>query len=90
LIEEELAISSYDSFLDVGCGSGIFALVAAKEGIPLVVGVDLSFRAVRISRENTLRNNLTNGVHWINGSIESLSCDFGFIVVNSRFHVLKE
>ena len=90
LIEEELAISSYDSFLDVGCGSGIFALVAAKEGIPLVVGVDLSFRAVRISRENALKNNLTKGVHWINGSIESLSCDFGFIVANLRFHVLKE
>ncbi len=77
------------SFLDIGCGSGIFALVAAKYGIPLVVGVDISFKAIQISRTNALENQLFQAVHWINGSSECISGRFDLIVANLPFTVLS-
>lgn len=42
--------------LDVGCGAGTLALVAAARGASRAVGVDLSTRAVRLSRVNARLN----------------------------------
>lgn len=42
--------------LDVGCGAGTLALVAAARGARRAVGVDLSERAVRLSRFNARLN----------------------------------
>jgi len=43
------------SVLDIGCGSGIFALAAAQLGAGRVVGVDLSAESVQASRDNQRR-----------------------------------
>lgn len=45
---------------DVGCGSGILAIAAAKLGAKLAVGVDLDPVAVESSIENVGYNNLSN------------------------------
>mgnify|MGYP001351534672 CR=1 FL=1 len=45
---------------DVGCGSGILAIVAAKLGAKHVVGVDLDLAAVDSSKENISFNHLDN------------------------------
>lgn len=45
---------------DVGCGSGILAIAAAKLGAKLAVGVDLDPVAVQSSKENVAYNNLDN------------------------------
>lgn len=45
---------------DVGCGSGILAIAAAKLGAKLAVGVDLDPVAVESSKENVEYNNLDN------------------------------
>ncbi|AGX42096.1 50S ribosomal protein L11 methyltransferase [Clostridium saccharobutylicum] len=45
---------------DVGCGSGILAIAAAKLGANHVVGVDLDPVAVDSSKENISFNNLNN------------------------------
>lgn len=45
---------------DVGCGSGILAIAAAKLGAKHVVGVDLDPVAVDSSKENISFNNLDN------------------------------
>ena len=45
---------------DVGCGSGILAIAAAKLGAKLSVGVDLDPVAVESSKENVKYNNLNN------------------------------
>lgn len=44
--------------LDVGCGSGVLAIAAARRGVPSVVAVDISTAAV----EATMANAATNGV----------------------------
>lgn len=45
---------------DVGCGSGILAIAAAKLGAKLAVGVDLDPVAVESAKENVGFNNLNN------------------------------
>jgi SAM-dependent methyltransferase len=47
------------SVLDLGCGAGTLALLAAARGAPRVLGVDLSPRAVALARENARLNRLT-------------------------------
>jgi ribosomal protein L11 methyltransferase len=44
------------SFLDIGTGSGILAIAAAKLGYAPVRAMDFDTEAVRVSRENALRN----------------------------------
>lgn len=46
------------AFLDVGCGAGTFALVAARRGAAPAVGVDISERAVRVARVNARLNDV--------------------------------
>lgn len=40
------------SFLDVGCGSGMFAIAAHQMGAQPVVGIDISERCVAVSEQN--------------------------------------
>jgi ribosomal protein L11 methyltransferase len=68
--------------LDVGCGSGILALAGAAWGAGLCVGVDLSWPAVRISRENAGDNHLSETVLFARGSTECLKGVFQVLVAN--------
>ena len=48
-----------DSFLDMGCGSGILSIAAAKLGFSPVAGFDIDEDAVNASRENAALNGVT-------------------------------
>ncbi|HXG46431.1 MAG TPA: 50S ribosomal protein L11 methyltransferase [Methylomirabilota bacterium] len=50
------------SFLDVGCGSGILSLAAAKLGYDPVAAFDVDPEAVRIAGENARRNRLAGRI----------------------------
>lgn len=56
----EKYVKEESTVFDVGCGSGILAIAAAKLGAKLVVGVDLDPVAVESSIENVGYNNLNN------------------------------
>ncbi len=81
---------SITSFLDVGCGCGVLGLFAAIKGVPFVVGVDISTRAVRLSRENARFNGLEHVTHWIAGSVSCLTKPFKAIVANLPVSVLLD
>ena len=51
---------SESTIFDVGCGSGILAIVSAKLGAKKAVGVDLDPVAVESAKENVSFNNLDN------------------------------
>lgn len=44
--------------LDLGCGTGILSLAAAKRGVPEVVAMDNNSLACRVAEENAARNHL--------------------------------
>jgi ribosomal protein L11 methyltransferase len=48
----------FGSVLDMGCGTGILALAAARAGARMVLAVDNDPVAVRVARENARRNGL--------------------------------
>jgi ribosomal protein L11 methyltransferase len=58
-------LSAYDALikarrfgrvLDVGCGTGVLAIAAARTGSPIAVGTDIDAPSVRIARENAQLN----------------------------------
>ena len=56
----ERYVKEESTVFDVGCGSGILAIAAAKLGAKLAVGVDLDPVAVESSKENVEYNKLDN------------------------------
>ena len=49
-----------DTFLDIGCGSGILAIAALLLGAKSAVGVDIDETAVKTARENAELNNVSH------------------------------
>ena len=56
----EKYVKEDSTVFDVGCGSGILAIAAAKLGAKLAVGVDLDPVAVESAKENVGFNNIDN------------------------------
>ena len=44
------------TFLDIGCGSGLFSIAAVKIGAVKVTGIDISKESVDISLQNKKKN----------------------------------
>jgi len=58
LIEIVIKDSQPQSFLDIGCGSGVLSIAAAKLGVEKVYGVDIDAEACVQAQANALYNNL--------------------------------
>lgn len=69
----EAWVRAGDGVLDVGTGSGILAIAAAKLGAASVVGVDLDPVAVEVARENVRLNGVADRVEIEEGTVEMLS-----------------
>ncbi len=55
--------------VDVGCGTGILSIIAAKCGAEHVTGVDLDPLAVKASKENAVRNEVMDKLTLIEGDL---------------------
>jgi ribosomal protein L11 methyltransferase len=80
-LEEELHSGGL-SVLDVGTGSGILSIVAAKSGAKEVWGIDIDGVAVENARENVEKNHVSEIVKIRKGSIGSLRRKFDVIAAN--------
>ncbi|GMG96032.1 50S ribosomal protein L11 methyltransferase [Tepidimicrobium xylanilyticum] len=65
---------------DIGCGSGILSIVAAKLGAEKVVGVDLDSVCVKVSNENISINGVEDVVETRQGNL--------FEAVHEKAHVI--
>jgi ribosomal protein L11 methyltransferase len=54
--DELLKRRRFERVLDVGCGTGVLAIAAARTGSPIAVGTDLDGPSVRIANENAALN----------------------------------
>jgi len=91
----ELLIAAGDLVADLGCGSGILAIAAARLGAGRVVALDIDEQAVRLARENVQRNGVADQVRVTNGSISELeragaARGFELILANIRASVLED
>ena len=58
-----------DTFLDIGCGSGILAIAALLLGAKSAVGVDIDETAVKTARENAQLNNVSDKFEVLCGNL---------------------
>ncbi|MEW6672432.1 MAG: 50S ribosomal protein L11 methyltransferase [Thermodesulfobacteriota bacterium] len=89
----ELAFQS-DSFastLDLGTGTGLLALAAARLGCPKTLAVDLNLLAVRTALNNIRLNRLEDRIMAIQGKAQDfVNVDAELIVANIHYDVMKE
>jgi ribosomal protein L11 methyltransferase len=78
------------SVLDVGTGSGILAIIAAKLGASEVWGVDTDDLSVEIAGENVERNNVSHRVRIRLGTVGDVRRTFDVVVANIDLRVLKK
>lgn len=73
-----------DRVLDIGTGSGVLAIAAARLGASAVTAVDLDDVAVDGARENVLRNGVSERVRVSCGGIDHASVDGPYRVIVSN------
>jgi ribosomal protein L11 methyltransferase len=84
LIRPEAAV------LDLGTGSGILAIAAAKLGAGRVLAVDQDPLAVKTARGNLVTNGVQEIVSVMEGSLEGVSESYDLVVVNILAKVIVE
>ncbi len=80
-----------ESMLDLGSGTGILALAAAKIGCRRIVAVDYNYLATRTARQNVTLNRLDDRILVVNGKAEehtAIATDL--LVANIHFDVMKD
>lgn len=65
----EKYVHQYDTVIDVGCGTGVLAMVAAKLGAINTLAIDLDEDAVGIAKENIELNGLKNRINVKHGNL---------------------
>jgi ribosomal protein L11 methyltransferase len=74
--------------LDVGCGSGILAIAAARLGAAHVLGIDIDPIAVEATIANARRNRLARRIHARIGSLPSAESPHDIVLANLIASVL--
>ena len=68
--------------LDVGCGTGILGITAAKMGAQDVICVDIDKKAVEIAGENAAINNVADSLHISSKNITTMNEPRNLIIAN--------
>lgn len=79
-----------DTILDLGTGSGILAIAAAKLGAGSVLALDSDPLAVKAARANVWANGVQNLVAVEHGSLDKATEEFELVLVNILARVIIE
>lgn len=78
-----------EKVLDVGCGSGILSIIAARLGASRVLGIDIDDEAVTASEENGERNGVMDTAHFQIGDLtEGVDFQADVVVANLLTHLV--
>ncbi|MCK5516708.1 MAG: 50S ribosomal protein L11 methyltransferase, partial [Desulfobulbaceae bacterium] len=79
------------TMLDLGSGTGVLSLAAAKLGCNRILSVDYNFLASQTTRTNVLLNDLEDQILVINGKAEEHTCvATDLLVANIHYDVMKD
>jgi ribosomal protein L11 methyltransferase len=76
------------SVLDVGTGTGILAIAAAKLGASNILACDTDIDSVKIARENAVLNDVGEQIEFFDGSIDAATPQFDFVCANLTIDVI--
>ena len=89
----EQVLTPGDRVLDVGTGSGILAIAAVKLGATAVDAVDVETVAIDATRDNAVRNNVSDQIHVEPGSVgpdEPFQGEYDVVLANIIARILIE
>ncbi len=86
----EMLVQPGMDVLDVGTGSGILAIAAARLGARDVIAVDSDPTAVKTARENVVVNGAQEIVSVLDGSLDDIVGDYDAIAINILAQVIVE
>ncbi len=79
----EKYIKPGDKVLDLGCGTAILAASAVKLGAGSALAVDIDDAAVKVARENVLKNGLANSIQVMQGELKDIEKEpYDLIFIN--------
>jgi ribosomal protein L11 methyltransferase len=81
------------TLLDLGTGSGVLAIAAARLGTPHVFACDVDPLAVRVAQENVMRNGVQNRVSVAQGSLAELLAErrcFDWAIANLTARIITD
>jgi ribosomal protein L11 methyltransferase len=85
-----------DSLLDVGTGTGLLAIAAAKltdgttsSGECVLYGCDIDPEAIKIARENATLNGVSEQIEFFEGSVPLNSPQFDFVCANLTLDIIE-
>jgi ribosomal protein L11 methyltransferase len=82
------------SLLDIGTGSGILAIAAAKLGYSRVDAIDIDVNSVRVARGNALRNGVTRRIRFLHSDLACLpvagSLKYDVVCANLLAHLIVD
>ena len=90
LMQQILKERSCQNLVDVGCGSGVLALVGLKLGIERAVALDINPQALEFSKINGHLNGLEKRLMLVRGSAEAVRGCFDLVLANLPMQVLTE
>lgn len=76
------------TLLDVGTGTGILAIAAAKLGGSAILACDTDIPSVEIARENAVLNGVGTNIEFIDGPIDEQTPIFDFVCANLTIDVI--
>ena len=82
LAELEQLLEGNESLLDVGCGSGILSVAAARLGAIDVLGIDIDPSAMRVTEENARANGVEEFVRCSIMPLEEVDGSYDVVVAN--------
>lgn len=73
-------------FLEIGCGTGVIAVHAARAGARRVVAVDINPEAVRNARLNFERSGVVNGEAFQSDGFDRVTGSYDVVTWNAPYH----
>jgi ribosomal protein L11 methyltransferase len=74
--------------LDLGTGTGILALVAAKLGAADILAIDNDVNAVAVARRNARANAVAHQIRVLHGSLAEVGEPYDLVVANILTHII--
>lgn len=79
------------SLLDIGTGTGILSIAAAKLGVEEIFALDIDPIAIEAARENAQLNQVAEDIEFVTGDlVEMVTKDYDLVVANLLPHIILD